>query len=217
MEMENNLELKWEVYERTLHRMANVHNLLEMWQSTQNLYTKQKESWAQNKQMPAVGYFSDTEEILKAFWLNFQHNGVAACILSERSSLPPTLSAMILPGGWAEVLIVRQKPSIDCHSAESNEDTSPEVISNTANCLSRNGQLNNTNQSEADGEADNESDGELDTSFKDPESPELWDVSATPNVPGWIWPIQKLKNTAEKKLMTVNAMETWRNNSNKKR
>jgi hypothetical protein len=96
---ENDLEMKKEVEERKLHRMAKVHDCLEMWQGSQNLCDTQKESRTQNKQMTAVGYISDTEEIVKASWLFFQHDGAAAFKLSERSPLPPALSAKDIPGG----------------------------------------------------------------------------------------------------------------------
>jgi len=69
-ETENDLESKNEVEQRQLHRMAKVHDLLEMWQSSQYLHATQKEFRAQNKQMPAVGYFSDTEEISTASYSN---------------------------------------------------------------------------------------------------------------------------------------------------
>jgi hypothetical protein len=41
----------------------------------------------------------DMEEIVKASWLLLQHDGVAIWLLSERSLLPPALSAKDLPGG----------------------------------------------------------------------------------------------------------------------
>jgi hypothetical protein len=47
-----------------LHRMAKVHDFLEMRQGSQNLRATQKESRAQHKQMTAVGYISDTQEIV---------------------------------------------------------------------------------------------------------------------------------------------------------
>jgi len=50
-------------------------------------------------EMTAIGYISVTEEIVKASWSNFQHDGAAAFTLSERSPLPPTLSAKYFPGG----------------------------------------------------------------------------------------------------------------------
>jgi len=92
--------MKEEAEETKLHRMAKVHDSLEMWQGSQNLCATQKESRAQNKQMTAVGYISDPEEIVKASWSLFQHDGAAAFKLSERSPLPPPpLSAKDLPGG----------------------------------------------------------------------------------------------------------------------
>jgi len=63
---ENNSEMKKEAEEWKSHRLANVHDFLEMWQGNQNLRATQMESRAQNKQMTAVGYISGTEEIVKA-------------------------------------------------------------------------------------------------------------------------------------------------------
>jgi len=62
---DDELELKRVPEERSLHRMANVHDFLEMWQGCQNLHTAQKESRTENKQMTAIGYISDTEECVK--------------------------------------------------------------------------------------------------------------------------------------------------------
>jgi len=82
---ENDSEMKKEAEERKLHRMAKVHDFLEMLQGSQNLRATQKESHAQNKQMTAVEYISDMEEIVKASWSLFQHDRAAAFKLSERS------------------------------------------------------------------------------------------------------------------------------------
>jgi len=71
---ENDSEMKKAAEERTFHRIAKVHDFLEMWQGSQNLCATHKESRAQNKRMTAVGYISDTEEIVKASWSLFQHN-----------------------------------------------------------------------------------------------------------------------------------------------
>ena len=90
---DNELELKREAEERILHRMAKVHDILEMWQGSQNLRSTQKESHPQNKQMTAIGYISDTADSVKASWSLFKHDGAAAFKLSERSLLPPALSA----------------------------------------------------------------------------------------------------------------------------
>jgi len=99
MNAQNDSEMKKEVEERKLHRMAKVHDFLDMWQGSQNLPAIQKESCAQKKRMTTVGYISDTEEIVKASWSLFQHDGAAAFQLSERSPLPPALSAEDLCGG----------------------------------------------------------------------------------------------------------------------
>jgi hypothetical protein len=93
------MEMKREAEEKKLHQMAKVHDFLEMWQGSQTPRATQKESRAQNKQMTAVGYISDTEEIVKASWSNFHHDGVAVFKLSAKSPVPPPLSAKDLPGG----------------------------------------------------------------------------------------------------------------------
>jgi hypothetical protein len=129
---DNDMEMKREAEEKKLHRMAKVHELLEMWQGSQTLRATQKESRAQNKQMTAVGYISDTEEIVKASWSNFHHDGAAAFKLSEQSPMPPALSPKDLPRGRTQVLNVRQIKRINRHPAESDEDSSPESISDTS-------------------------------------------------------------------------------------
>ena len=103
MNIENDSEMKKAVEEKKLHRMAKAHDVLEMWQGSQNLLATQKESRAQNKQMTAIGYISDTEEIVKASWSLFQHDGAAAFKLSEISPLPLPLSGKDLPGGLTQI------------------------------------------------------------------------------------------------------------------
>jgi hypothetical protein len=96
-EIEINLEHKTVVQELTLHSVGKMHNVLGMWQVCQNLCGIQKESWAKNKQIAAVGYTLDTEEIIKASRPNFQHDGAAALRLCERSPLPLAISTENLP------------------------------------------------------------------------------------------------------------------------
>jgi len=132
---ENDAEIKQEAEERKLHRMAKAHDFLEMWQGSQNLRATLKESRAQNKQMTAVGYISDTEEIVKASWSLFQHDGAAAFKLSERSPLPPAVSAKDLPGGRTQILNVCRIRRINSHPVESDEDSTPESISDTDDWL----------------------------------------------------------------------------------
>jgi len=212
----NDSEMKKEAEERKLPTMAKVHDFLEMWQGSQNLCATQKESRAQNKQMTAVGYISDTEEIVKSSWSLFQHDGVAAFKLSERSPLPPALSAKDLPGGRTQILNVRRIRRIKRHPVESDEDSAPESISDTEDWLNWNGDLDNPNDSEEDCPADDDSDIEHNNCIEDPECPEQQDVTAAPNVPGLVRPTRKSKRQAEKVLMTVNAAETQRNKGGKK-
>jgi len=133
MNIKNDLEMKKEAEERKLHRMAKVHNFLEMRQGSQNLRATQTESRAQNKQMTAVGYILDPEDIIKAPHSLFEHDGAAALTLSERSPLPPALSAKDLPGGRTQSLNVHQIRRIDHHPVESDEDSAPAIISDTEN------------------------------------------------------------------------------------
>jgi len=101
---ENHMEMKRELEERNLHTMAKVHEFLEKWQCSQNLRAAQMESPTLNKQMTAIGYILDTEEIVKASWSNIQHDGAAAFKLSERSLFQPALSVNDLPGRRTQVL-----------------------------------------------------------------------------------------------------------------
>jgi hypothetical protein len=98
-ETENGLELKKEVEERKLHRMAKVHHVLVIWQGSQNQFPTLKESRARTTQMTVTGFISDTEVIIKALWSYFEHDRVAAFKSSERSPSPPAVSAKDLPGG----------------------------------------------------------------------------------------------------------------------
>jgi len=197
--------------------MAKVHNFLEMWQGSQNLHATHKESCAQNMLVTAVGYISDTKEIIKASWTNFQYNGVAAFTLSERSPLPPTLSAQDLPGGQPQVLNVGWIKSIDHHPVESDEESSPESISDTENWLNWNGDSDTPNNGEQDCEADDESNIEPGKGSKSSGSPDHWVLSAARNVLRLIWPTWRSMNNAATGFITVCAMETRRNKGNKKK
>ena len=158
--------------EMKLHSVAKVHDFLEMWQGSQNLHATQKESHAQNKQMTAVGYISDTEEIVRASWPLFQNNGAAVFKLSGRSPLPPPLSAKDLPGGQTQILNVRRMERINCHAVASAQNSSHESISDSEDWLNWNRDLDNPNDSEDECFADVESDMRPDTSIEDPECPE---------------------------------------------
>ena len=130
---ENDSEIKKQVDEKLSHRMVKILIILEMWQGSQHLRTTQKEFRAQNTQMTAVGYILDMEEIVNASWSLFQHDGAAAFKLSERSPLPPALSAKDLPGGRSQIFKVRRIRKINHHPVECDKDSSLEQISDTDN------------------------------------------------------------------------------------
>jgi hypothetical protein len=164
---------------------------LEIWQGSQNLCATQKESCSQNNQMTTIGYISDTEEIVKASWSLFQHDGVAAFKLSERSPLPPALSAKDLPGGRTQILNVGHIRRINCHPVESIENSAPESISDTIDWLYWNGDLDNPNDSKQDCAVDDNTDIEHNNRIDDPERQEQHDESAARNVPGLVQPTWK--------------------------
>jgi len=123
--------------------------------------------------MTAIRYISDTGEIIKASWLTFQHDGVAAFELSERSSLPPALSAKDLPRGRTHEMKVQQINRSDFHPAETDEDSALESISDTEHWLDRNSNLEIPDWSDDDWEADDKSDIVLHNGIEDPDSTEL--------------------------------------------
>jgi hypothetical protein len=85
-----------------------VHDFLEMWQGSQTLRATQMECCSQNQQMTAIGYISDTEQIIQASLMNFHYNTVATFKLLENLPVPPALSAKNLPGGRTQVLNICQ-------------------------------------------------------------------------------------------------------------
>jgi hypothetical protein len=208
--------MKKEEEEKKLPTMAKIYDFLEMSQGSQNLSATKKESRAQIKQMTAVGYSSDTEEVVKVSWSLFQHDGATAFKLSERSPLRPALPANDLPGRWTQILNVRSIRIINCHPVESGEDSAPESIPDTDEWLNWNRDLDNPNDSEENCAADDESNIEHNNCIEDSECPEQQDVSAVPNVPGLVRPTWKSKRQAEKVLVTVNAVEMRRNTGGKK-
>jgi hypothetical protein len=85
--------------------------------------------------------------------------------------LQPAMSGKHLLGGQTQVLNVRPIKWIDRHPAKSDEDHSPERISDTKNWPNSNGDLDNPNDSEDNWEADNELDMKLDNGSEDSETP----------------------------------------------
>jgi len=197
--------------------MAMDHNLLEMWQGSQNQHATQKESCTENYQMTAIGYISETEEFVKTSWELIQHDSAAEFTLSETLPLPPALSTKALSGGQTQQLNVCQTRRINHHPAERNMGSSPGSIPDTDNWLDLNSHLDNPNNSEDDWNIDIESDKVVHNGIEEPDSPELQDVHAVPNVPGLIQPTLRSKNKVEKWLLTVNILNMRRNKGHKKK
>jgi hypothetical protein len=105
---DNDMEMERVAKQKKLHCMAKAGNIFEIWQGSHNLRATPKESCSLIKQTTAVGYISDTKEIVKASWLLFQHDGAAAFKLSENSTGPPAFYATGLPGGRTQVFNVHQ-------------------------------------------------------------------------------------------------------------
>jgi len=215
METENYLELNKETEERKLHRIAKVYNFLAMCQGSQNLHAIQKKSGAENMQMTAVGYISDTEGIFKASWSNFQHDGAAAFILSERSLLQPALSTKELTEGWTQGFNVYQIRTIDCYPVKRDADCAPVSISITENWLDLNSDWCNANLTDDAWEADYKSDIELDNGIEVPESSEHQDLTTVANVPWLIQQTQWSMKQAKKWWIMVTTMKTRRNKGHK--
>jgi hypothetical protein len=165
-----------------------------MWQGSQNLRAIQKKSCPQIKRRTGIGYISYNEEIIKQSSSNLQYEGVAAFELSERSPLPPPMSAKNLPGGRTHVWNIRRIRRIDHHQSQSDEDSVPDSIADTDNRVNWYGELHNPNESKDDCGADNEFDIEPCNGITASDSPEHQVVSAAPNICGWIWPLWRLMN-----------------------
>jgi hypothetical protein len=106
---------------------------------------------------------------------------------------------------------------INRYPVESDEDSAAESISDTDDWLNWNGNLNNPNDSEEDCAADDEFDIEHNNGLEDSECPEQQDVIPAPNVPGLVRPTWISKRQTEMVLVTVNAVETWRNQGRKQK
>jgi hypothetical protein len=191
--------------------MANIHDLLGMWKGSQSICAPHKQSRAPNKPMTAVGCIIDTSEIVKASWSLFQHDGAAVFQLSERSPLPPALTAKDLPGGRTQMPNVCRIRRFNCHSVESDEDSAPESISDSEDGLYWNGDLDDPTDSKDDCAADIESDIMQDNGIKHLEGPEQRNLSAAPYVAGLLPPTRKSKTQSVNLLVMVNGIKMRRN------
>jgi hypothetical protein len=216
IESDNDLELNHEAEESKVLSVAMVYNNLELWQGSQHLNATMTESHAQNTQVTAVGYSANTKEVLKALWSNFQHDGASAFTLSEKSPLPPALSAKDIPGGRTQVLHLGLFQRINRYPVESDDDSAPESISLAERWLNWNADLDNPNVREDDWDAEDKSNPAQGNGFDGEESPNHQDKHTTQYVPGLLWLTRRLLTQPDRGLMTFTAMETWRNLGHKK-
>jgi hypothetical protein len=218
MNTENDSEMKKEAKNRIFPRIAKVYNFLEMWQGSHYIRVTKKDFRAQTMQMITMVYISNTDDIVKASWLLFQHNGAAAFKLSEQSPLPPAWTAKDLLGGRTQMLDVRRNRWINRDPVASDGDIAPESILDSEDWLNWNSNLNNPNDTEEDCAGDDDSDIEHNNGIEDPECTEQHDVIAAPNAMiGSVRPTRTSKRQAEQSLLTVNAGETQRNKGRKKK
>jgi hypothetical protein len=102
-------------------------------------------------------------------------------------------------------------PENQLSSTQRDEDSAPESISDTDDCLNWNCDLENVIDSEEHCATDNESDTEHNNGIKDPECPDQQEVNTASNLPRLVRPSRKSNRQAEMVLVTVNAVETQRN------
>jgi hypothetical protein len=110
--------------------------------------------------MATLEYISGKEEIVTASWSLFQHDGVAAFKLSERSPLPPVVFVKEVPGGSTQILNDCCIRRINYHPVESEPYRTPECISDMEDCLDWNGGLDILTVREDNCAADIQSDNE---------------------------------------------------------
>jgi len=124
---------------------------------------------------------------------------------------------MVLPGGRTLIINVWHIQRINHDPIESDQDSAPETISDTADWLHLNENLYIVNDSDDDCAVDGEIDIGQDHSIENPECSEQQDGRAMPNVPGSIRPTLKSKRQAEKVLVKVNPIKVRRNKAVKEK
>ena len=121
---ENDSEMKKEVEKRKWHRMAKVHDFLEMWQGSQILLAMQKETRAQNKQRTAVGTFRTRKRSSKpcghcsnmVVWLhlNCQKDHFCHQLCPQRTSLGNEHKSL-MPAESKESTLIQSKTTRIAH------------------------------------------------------------------------------------------------------
>jgi hypothetical protein len=97
MESETINQFLRDAVEKSFHQMAMVHNVMEIWQGSQNQHATWKISHTQNQQITAKGRISDSEGNIKPFWSFIQRDRAATFKMLKRSPLPPAVCPTNLP------------------------------------------------------------------------------------------------------------------------
>jgi hypothetical protein len=79
--------------------MAKVYTILVKWHGCQNMHITQNEFWASNILMAAIGYISNTQDIVKVSQSLCPHVGGAVLKLLETKHFQLALHAKDMPAG----------------------------------------------------------------------------------------------------------------------
>jgi len=176
--------------------MAKVHDFLEMWQDSENLWATQKALYHWNKQITTMGYISDKKQTVKLSWSAFEHDGIAGVKMTEKSPLPPSLLQTELSGTKTKVRNIHWVYNIYLHSTESDDDSYVKTNSDNDYRLHWNSNLDNWTYNENDCKVYNEDVMNLSDDSNVIHEAEESNVPAIPNVAHCIRLVWKLKHTA---------------------
>lgn len=191
--------------------MAKVYYFLAMSQGSQNSSAIRKDTRAQNKEMTAIWYNSNSEAIDKASWSTIPLDGLAEFKLLERLPLPRAWFPVDFARGWTQVSNVHRPKTIVHHRAESDWHCTPDSICDTNNWLDWTAYVDNPSLSQDDQVENNKSDVELDPGILDLKRPSQQNLCVPLNVPRLIWLTWRFQKKAANGIMIVSALETRRN------
>jgi hypothetical protein len=145
------IEVQKAAEEKKLLHMAQVHDFLDMWDGSQKLRRMQRAARAQNREMTAMGFISDTEETVNEGWSSFKHDGVAAFKASERTcGLPASLPQTELPDGRTQILNVRRIRRINRSALESDQESTSDMDTDSEDWLNWDGDVDDLTNDESE-------------------------------------------------------------------
>jgi len=213
----NNSEMKKEAEKRKLHRMAQVHEFLGVvaGQPKPTCYTEGilRSRKAAGSCRIHFGHGRECQSILVTLSICW-----SGCIQIIRKITLASSSVCKGPP-WGRNSNIYSLPNQKNQSSSSRRWWGSRTWKRFGhgNWFNWIGDLDRPTDREDNWVAAGESDLEQDIGIEDPECLDLWDVSATPNVPGLIRPTRKSQRQAENVMVMVNAMETQRKKGLKKK